>query len=146
MLAENLVILRTIKGMSQEQIAEIVGISRQSYAKWEQGETIPTVDKCAKLAEFYGITVDSLINQNDKIGNTRIPPAPVGKHIWGSVVLGSRGQIVIPNEARKILNLNDGDRLIVLGDDKEGIALVKAEVFEEKIQTALELSQRQEDM
>ena len=37
MLADNLVMLRNLKGMTQEQVAEIVGISRQSYAKWEQG-------------------------------------------------------------------------------------------------------------
>lgn len=36
MLAENLILLRNMKGMSQEQIAEVIGISRQSYAKWEQ--------------------------------------------------------------------------------------------------------------
>ena len=37
MLAENLILLRKMKGKSQEQIAEVIGISRQSYAKWEQG-------------------------------------------------------------------------------------------------------------
>lgn len=36
-LAENLVMLRNVKGMTQEQVAEVIGISRQSYAKWEQG-------------------------------------------------------------------------------------------------------------
>ncbi|MEE0037608.1 MAG: helix-turn-helix transcriptional regulator [Lachnospiraceae bacterium] len=35
-LAENLVMLRNVKGMTQEQVAEVIGISRQSYAKWEQ--------------------------------------------------------------------------------------------------------------
>ena len=43
MLAENLILLRNMKGMSQEQIAEVIGISRQSYAKWEQGETVPDI-------------------------------------------------------------------------------------------------------
>lgn len=36
-LAENLVMLRNVKGMTQEQVAEVIRISRQSYAKWEQG-------------------------------------------------------------------------------------------------------------
>ena len=45
MLADNLVILRNIKGLTQEAVAEAIGISRQSYSKWEQGETIPDVDK-----------------------------------------------------------------------------------------------------
>ena len=38
MLADNLILLCNIRGMSQEQIAEVIGISRQSYAKWEQGD------------------------------------------------------------------------------------------------------------
>ena len=43
MLADNLVMLRNLKGLTQEQVAEVIGISRQSYAKWEQGETIPDI-------------------------------------------------------------------------------------------------------
>lgn len=57
MLAENLILLRNMKGMSQEQIAEVIGISRQSYAKWEQGETVPDIEKCDRLAKFYDITI-----------------------------------------------------------------------------------------
>ena len=40
------------KGMTQEQVAEVIGISRQSYAKWEQGETMPDIEKCDRLAAF----------------------------------------------------------------------------------------------
>lgn len=142
MLADNLVILRNIKGLTQEAVAEAIGISRQSYSKWEQGETIPDVDKCDKLAKFYGVTIDSLVNQSDKIGNVKIAPTPIGKHIWGTVTIGTKGQIVIPKAARDVFNLKDGDRVVVLGDEKEGIALVKAEIFEEKMQEALKLSQQ----
>ena len=142
MLADNLVILRNIKGLTQEAVAEAIGISRQSYSKWEQGETIPDVDKCDKLAKFYGVTIDSLVNQSDKIGNVKIAPAPIGKHIWGTVTIGTKGQIVIPKAARDVFNLKDGDRVVVLGYEKEGIALVKAEIFEEKMQEALKLSQQ----
>ena len=142
MLADNLVILRNIKGLTQEAVAEAIGISRQSYSKWEQGETIPDVEKCDKLAKFYGVTIDSLVNQSDKIVNVKIAPAPIGKHIWGTVTIGTKGQIVIPKTARDVFNLKDGDRVVVLGDEKEGIALVKAEIFEEKMQEALKLSQQ----
>ncbi len=45
MLAENLALLRNIRGMTQEEVAEVIGISRQSYSKWEQGETIPDIEK-----------------------------------------------------------------------------------------------------
>lgn len=59
----------------------------------------------------------------------------------GTVTIGSKGQIVIPKAARDIFNLNSGDRLIVLGDEAEGIALVKAEEFE-KMRETLRLSQQ----
>ena len=43
MLNDNLMMLRNIHGFSQEEIAEKIGISRQAYAKWESGATIPDV-------------------------------------------------------------------------------------------------------
>ncbi len=142
MLAENLVMLRDAKGMTQEQVAEVIGISRQSYAKWEQGETVPDIDKCARLAAFYGVKIDALVNYEEKVGETRLTPPPEGKFLWGTVKVGNRGQLVIPKEARDKFELKEGDRLVVLGDENEGIALVKAEVFEERLRTAMELSRK----
>ena len=40
MLAENLALLRNLRGMTQEEVAEVIGISRQSYSKWEQGKAL----------------------------------------------------------------------------------------------------------
>ena len=54
MLKENLVMLRRLGGYSQEQVAEKIGISRQAYAKWETGATVPDVDKAAALARERG--------------------------------------------------------------------------------------------
>lgn len=141
MFADNLMYLRNIKGLSQEQVAEVIGISRQSYSKWEQGETFPDIDKCDKLAKFYGVTIDSLVHSDDKVGKTKVAPAPIGKHIFGTVTVGSKGQIVIPKAARDTFNLTDGDKLVILGDESEGIALIKSEIFEKKMQKMLELSQ-----
>lgn len=127
MLAENLAMLRSLKGLSQEQAAEIAGVARQSYAKWEQGDTLPDVEKCARLAAFYGVTLDALVNQENRVGAARMAPAPLGKHLWGTVVLGSRGQIVIPKAARETFTLREGDRLVVLGDENEGTAMWKSD-------------------
>lgn len=142
MLAENLALLRNIRGMTQEEVAEVIGISRQSYSKWEQGETIPDIEKCARLAEFYGVSIDSLVHQDEEIGKTRVAPAPMGKHLWGTVAMGAKGQIVIPKAARDTFRLSEGDRLVVLGDEEQGIALIKAEAFEERMQKALRAGQK----
>ena len=53
---------------------------------------------------------------------------PKGKYIFGTVKVGERGQIVIPKEAREIFNIHAGDTLLVLGDEEQGIAVVKADV------------------
>ena len=54
-----------------------------------------------------------------------------GKHIFGTVKVGKRGQIVIPKEAREIFEIKPGDKLLVLGDEAQGIAIVKAEIMKE---------------
>lgn len=70
------------------------------------------------------MTVDDLINyeKKDSLG-LEVPPK--GKHIFGMVKVGEKGQIVIPAKARKIFGIRPGDNLIVLGDEGQGIALIK---------------------
>ena len=132
MLKDNLVMLRKLNGYSQEQIAEKIGISRQAYAKWENGMTIPDIEKAALLAQVYGITLDSLTKTESVDGVGMLPPAPLGKNIWGVVTLGDRGQIVIPKTARDHLGMCAGDRLIVASDEV-GVALLPADYFESKM-------------
>lgn len=138
MLKDNLVMLRKINGYSQEQIAEKLDISRQAYAKWESGATVPDVEKAAQLAQVYGVTLDSLIKTEDVEGVGVVPPAPQGKNIWGSVTLGDRGQLVIPKAARDRFGMKPGDRLIVASDEV-GIALFPADFFESKMQELMDL-------
>lgn len=132
MLKENLIMLRNIHGFSQEEIAAKIGISRQAYAKWESGKTVPDIDKCNLLAQVYGVTIDSLIKEEEVDGKT-VLPAPKGKNIWGTVTLNERGQIVIPKAARDRFELKEGDRLVLLSSDNEGLALVPAEWFEKQM-------------
>lgn len=138
MLKENLIMLRNIHGYTQEDIAGKIEISRQAYAKWESGATVPDIEKCKRLADVYGVTIDSLLKTETADGKTVMPPAPKGKNIWGSVTINERGQLVIPKDVREIFGLTGGQRLIVLTDDKEGIALIPAEMFEAKLKQAME--------
>ena len=54
-----------------------------------------------------------------------------GKYMYGIVTVGERGQIVIPKEARNQFNIKPGDKLIVIGDIRKGIGIVKADVMKE---------------
>ena len=138
MLKDNLVMLRNLHGFSQEAIAEKIGISRQAYAKWETGATVPDIEKCLSLAEVYGTTIDSLIRTESVEGLGIIPP------VWGSVAVGERGQIVIPKGARDLFGLTGGQRMVVLSDEN-GIALIPEEVFMSNMKNAMERSLEKQD-
>lgn len=138
MLKDNLLMLRTVNGMSQEDAAGTAGVSRQAYAKWEKGDTVPDIEKCAVLARHYGVTIDALMNYDSSLPENPAVPGPAGKHIFGSVTVGEKGQIVIPRDARELFEIAPGDRLIVLADEHDGIALMKMDEFEDRINRALE--------
>ena len=129
MLKDNLIMLRNLNGYSQEQVAGKIGISRQAYAKWENGLTTPDLEKASMLAKVYGISIDSLMESEEGDSTSIIPPAPPGKNIWGTVTIGERGQIVIPKAARDRFGFKSGDRLVVVSDEV-GIALLPTEFFE----------------
>lgn len=139
MLKDNLTMLRHMHGYSQEELAERIGISRQAYAKWESGATVPDIEKCQRLAQVYDITIDSLVNTVRVEGVGMIPPAPKGKNLWGTVTMSDRGQIVIPKAARDKFSLVGGQRLVV-GSDDIGIALFPVEFFEKQMKAFLEQS------
>lgn len=127
MFSENLVSMRKLNKLSQESLAEKVGVSRQTIAKWEAGEGLPDIERCQKLAESFHVSLDDLVNYDLKEEILPIPPK--GNHIFGLVKVGEKGQIVIPAKARKIFNINPGDELLVLGDESQGIALLRSDYF-----------------
>ena len=128
MFKDNLVHLRKLRQMTQEDLAEYVGVTRQAIAKWESGETVPDLEKCRMLAEIFGVTLDDLANfEPEENFGVNVPPK--GKHLFGMVTVGDKGQIVIPAKARKLFDISAGDQLVVLGDETQGLAIMKTESF-----------------
>ena len=128
MFKDNLVQMRKVLQLTQEDIAEKLGVTRQSVAKWEAGESIPDLDKCKQLADIFGVSLDDLANYEPE-ENLGLGVPPKGKHLFGLVTVGDKGQIVIPAKARKIFEISTGEQLVVLGDEGQGLALVKASNF-----------------
>ncbi len=124
MISQNLLTLRRRNRLSQEDVAERVGVSRQAVAKWEAGETVPDLTNCVALAQMYDVTLDDLVNyRSEEHEGLDIPPS--GKYLFGAVTVGEKGQIVIPVKARRVFGIKPGDRLIFLGDIARGLAIIK---------------------
>ena len=127
MIGKNLQKLRKQKNLTQEALAEHVGVARQTIAKWETGESVPDLEMAAKLASVMEVSLDDLTNAPEYELDGH--PGMRGKHMFGLVTVGDKGQIVIPVRARRVFNIHPGDQLMVLGDENSGIALVDAKFF-----------------
>ena len=57
-----------------------------------------------------------------------------GKFLFGVCKVGEKGQIVIPKDARMVFDIKPGDSLVLFGDEKKGLALVKAQVFSDTVE------------
>lgn len=128
MFKDNMINLRKLRQLTQEEVADKIGVTRQSVAKWESGETVPDLEKCRLLTELFGVTLDDLANYvpDENLG-LEVPPK--GKYMFGLVTVGDKGQIVIPAKARKIFDISAGDQLVVVGDEGQGLAVLKPEYF-----------------
>ena len=69
MFSERFRELRKKSGLSQEELAEKLNVSRQAVSKWETGAAVPTADKLAEIADFFGVTLDMLMRGD----NSEIP-------------------------------------------------------------------------
>ena len=81
------------------------------------------LDSLIKISKLYNVSLDNLVNHSEDEWGITIPPSR-GKYFFGAVSVGERGQIVIPKEAREVFNINSGDKLLILGDNERGIAVI----------------------
>lgn len=124
MISMNIKYLRAKHNLSQEQFAERLRVSRQTVAKWESGDTLPDVMKCADIAMMFSVSLDALITC-PLDGRESLKESPSeGNYVFGIVKVGERGQVVIPKHAREVYDIKQGDKLLVVGDNR-GMAFAK---------------------
>ena len=77
-IANRLVALRKSRGLSQEELAEQLGVSRQAVSKWERAEASPDLDKLILLSKLYGVSLDDLIleHQEEKTVSSETENSP----------------------------------------------------------------------
>ena len=81
-LAENLMYYRKKKGLSQEKIAEYLEISRQAVTKWEANTSKPNSDNLIKLAQLFGVDVDTLLGNKGGEKSSTQGEVSIGKMSW----------------------------------------------------------------
>ena len=66
-IADRLIQLRKKHGLSQEELADKLGLSRQAVSKWERAEASPDTDNLICLAKLYGVSLDELLSTEDDV-------------------------------------------------------------------------------
>ncbi len=121
MNTSNLKNFRKAAKLTQEQVAEKLNVSRQSVAKWESGDALPDIENCIALAKLYNVTLDDLV----KYATDKKSDGPSGKHMFGVIKIDSKNRIAIPEKAMNVFELKAGDKLLLMGDEAQGLAMVK---------------------
>lgn len=86
-IAEQIFRLRSRAGMSQEELADLMEVSRQSVSKWETGTSVPEIDKLVKMSALFGVSLDELVTGNAPAPEqTQEKPVTLGK-ILGAAML-----------------------------------------------------------
>lgn len=88
MLSEKLYKLRKNSGLSQEQLAEQLNVSRQAISKWESGTAVPESEKLITISNYFGVSVDYLLKDDEedkaKVTDSTIEEKP--KMIAGIII------------------------------------------------------------
>lgn len=97
-LADKIITLRKRNGWSQEELADRLGISRQSVSKWESGVSIPDLDKIIKLSSLFGVSTDYLLKEE-------IEELPAGEGMALTEAEEVAGRAVSVEEAEEFLRI-----------------------------------------
>lgn len=98
---DKLIVLRREKGLSQEQLAEYLEVSRQSVSKWEADKTMPEISKLIAISELFQVSLDYLLIDDCENRNGRFPGMGrrtglrCGGRAWEAVI--SRGSRIADN-------------------------------------------------
>ena len=80
-IGEKIIHLRIVNNMSQEKLAQLLNVSRQSISKWESGESLPQIDNVLELSNLFKISTDELLNDSIVIHRGRKIPVSIGEDI-----------------------------------------------------------------
>lgn len=71
-LSEKLYELRKKRALSQEQLAEQLGVSRQAISKWESGKAVPETDTLISISKYFDVSLDYLMKEENSISENAV--------------------------------------------------------------------------
>ena len=128
-LPDNLYELRRKAGLSQEEFAEKLSVSRQAVSKWERGEAYPDTENLIMISNMFGVTIDELLKSENIVGDTEFINAEKNNYeeesdkafrlkVRDNVDLNLSGSITVDDDDTKVkIDLDSGD---VIVDDEDG--------------------------
>ncbi|MEG2007156.1 MAG: helix-turn-helix transcriptional regulator [Raoultibacter sp.] len=136
-LGNSLFHARKKNGLSQEEVSEKIGVSRQTISKWETNETIPDIYQSKKMARLYGISLDDLIEFDSEFSEVQeiIEKSNAAweekidwTNAWGKkypVLLAYQSEVNIPNYALRINAMLDELRKEYKFDEQDAMLVLK---------------------
>ena len=139
MLSDNIREYRKKSNMSQDELAEKLGVSRQSISLWETGQTQPTIDNIIALAKIFNISADTLLGNADgtilsQDKTTENPEKKTNKKLIGVIVLAIAVMIAIVGAVILVVSLGRNSSGSDEGDETgSSVAAPSSETYERKI-------------
>ena len=123
--------------MTQEEMADAMHVSRQTYVRWEAGHVEPSLQNLRRIADYFDVTVDQLLQDNEieNIGRLKVPPK--GRYFYGLVTIDDEMKITLPKGACRQFELRARDKLLLLGSDGGGLYMVPPEYLVKRYQQML---------
>lgn len=128
-IAENLRSLRLEAGYTLEGIAGIIDVSRQSVAKWENGESLPDIINCVKLAKLFRLSLDAFVLMPVS-KKTSVEYSDASVKMMGSTSINENCQLKIPVEMMDMFDIKPGEEVMLFADKGKGMAIAKLSRFE----------------
>ena len=101
-IGEKIAKLRTKAGISQEQLAERIQVSRQSVSKWEMNQALPQIDKVLLICELFGLSADELLRDKIEISGTEAKDRTAGKYFGTDGFRGEANMNLTSMQAYKV--------------------------------------------
>lgn len=117
-IANRLVELRKKSGLSQEQLADKLGLSRQAVSKWERAEASPDTDNLICLAKLYNVSLDELLSSDESIDDIAKETKEREEENKGNdfTVKDDKGNVVHVSKDGTYVHVNDGEKDVVVSD------------------------------